>query len=102
MLLNCDFGAKLFPFGDLYFGVQLFVAATGTSVLPEKKIIECEKKIEERREEDSQEGERKKERKKERKEGRKKERKYKNKVNKKSFQVISIKILEIPVTLFVW
>ena len=65
MLLNCDFGAKLFPFGDLYFGVQLFVVVTGTSVFPEKNIIECEKKIEERREEDSQEGERKKERKKE-------------------------------------
>ena len=65
MLLNCDFGEKLFPFGDLYFGVQLFVVATVIGVFPEKNIIECEKKIEERREEDSQEGERKKERKKE-------------------------------------
>ena len=75
MLLNCDFGAKLFPFGDLYFGVQLFVVATVIGVFPEKKIIECEKKIEERREDDSREGERKKERKKGRKKERKKERK---------------------------
>ena len=75
MLLNCDFGAKLFPFGDLYFGVQLFVVATVIGVLPEKNIIECDKKIEGRREDDSREGERKKERKKGRKKERKKERK---------------------------
>ena len=67
MLLNCDFGAKLFPFGDLYFGVQLFVVVTGTSVFPEKNIIECDKKIEERRKEGKKTVKREKEKKKERK-----------------------------------
>ena len=108
--LDCllSFFPQLFPFGDLYFGVQLFVAATGIGVFPEKNIIECEKENwgkKGRR----QSGGRKKKRIKERKEERKKERekentkrKYKKKINKKSFQVISIKILEIPHILFVW
>ena len=98
MLLNCDFGAKLFPFGDLYFGVQLFIVATGIGVFPDKNKMSARRKL---RKEGKTTVKREKEKKKERKEGRKKERKYKKKVNKKSFQVISIKILEILVILFV-
>ena len=75
MLLNCDFGAKLFPFGDLYFGVQLFVAATGIGVFPEKNVMSARKKLrKEGKKTVKREKEKKKERKKkERKKGRKKE-----------------------------
>ena len=72
MLLNCDFGAKLFPFGDLYFGVQLFVAATGIGVFPEKNVMSARKKL---RKEGKKTVKREKEKKKERKKGRKEERK---------------------------
>ena len=34
MLFNCDFGTKLLPPDDLYFGVQLFVVPEGADELP--------------------------------------------------------------------